>query len=202
MSYTELKHLCALDSSVNEVFKTRYKRPTADHKRDLLYKELARSLCREVDSIVSNFDNLLDNISRSVVNASQRLEHLRETNPPSTTQSEDTEETRPPQPAAGKPVSILPPPVRVLDLTFSDINYEAIKSSIDFTDKLPGGRETAYYGSVPYSYGNITHPPAEYPSLASLDTIFEQMKTIVPDFSTKNYTCLANHYPNGRVIEL
>jgi hypothetical protein len=193
---TEFKHLAALDSSVV----CRYKRPTANHKRDVLYAQLAKSLCREVDTIVDNFDVLLATISRSVSDASKHVDEQMqgwESQPAAASQSEDTAAHREHPDASGK--TILKPPVRFPEVNFRDFKYDVIHSGLKFTDTLQGGRSIAYFGKLPYSYGRTVHEPAEYPSIPFLATMMQELKQIDPDLSTDTYTCLVTHYLNGKV---
>ena len=193
---TEYKHLAALDSAVVH----RYKQPNTEHKRDMLYATLAKSLCREVDTIVNNFDDLLGTICRTVSDASKHVhEQMQGRDFPTVaaTQAEDSAAHREHPDASGK--TILKPPVRFADVNFRDFNYDVIHESLKFTDTLQGGRSTAYYGNLPYSYGRTVHQPAEYPSIPFLETMMQELKQIDPDFSTDTYTCLVTHYPNGKV---
>lgn len=76
--------------------------------------------------------------------------------------------------------------------------YEDIEGAFDFKESHVGGRKTAYFGDVGYSYGRKAHVPAAYPDHALFSTLFDRLKSHDPEFSSDNYTCLATYYPHGR----
>lgn len=185
---TEIKHLQALDASIN--FRSTR---SADSKRDFLHKSLSGSLCREVDTIVRKYDILLQNISRSVTEAQLHVDGIAQsliTTPPTDTATDHI------QPDAGN--TELEIPVRFIDTSFADMNYSDIEEAINFTDNHVGGRKTAYFGSTGYSYGPKTHVPAAYPDHPVFECLFDRLQEHDPDFSRENYTCLATQYPHGR----
>ena len=185
---TEVNHLRALHPDI----KFRMRHPNVDAKRDLLHKTLAKSLCQEVDSIVSNFDLLFQNISRSIKVTEKHVEEV-----DVLLSTDVSTEDIPTLHTSNVGNTELDNPVSFSNISFSDIKYEDIERDIKFTDKLSGDRETAYYGSVGYSYNNITHELAEYPNIQVFDTLFRELQTIDPECTRENYTCLVTRYPNG-----
>ena len=93
------------------------------------------------------------------------------------------------------------PPVRFSDISFSDIKYSDVVRGINFNHSLPGNRTCAYFGNKGYSYGRISHQPAEYPVDHPVFTrIFDSLSAVDPSFTPSNYTCLATNYSNGQVF--
>ncbi len=72
-------------------------------------------------------------------------------------------------------------------------------SEISVDQALRGGRKTAYFGDIPYKYGKTSHPANPYPDCDIFRNIFRKMKSVDPNFTPENYTCLVNMYDNGRV---
>ena len=67
---TETQHLRALDPSTIP----RLRITTTEGKRDLLHKNITKTLCREIDSIVKNYDSLIQSISCTIGGAQKHLE--------------------------------------------------------------------------------------------------------------------------------
>ena len=88
-----------------------------------------------------------------------------------------------------------------LNIDFSDLSVDDICANINFEETAgKGGRQTAYFGSRPYSYGKISHNPAAYPTIPAFESIFRKMQEKVgSDFTPDNYTCLVTYYANGMV---
>ena len=207
---TEARHLCAMNISAESRLKDS---STTEDKRNMLHAQLARNLCHEVDSIVNNFEILLSNVSRSVKSARQRSENIvqqelvfvqqepvfvQQEPEPVSLQQEPVIST-PPQPTPPDTgITILQAPVRFLDIDLSEISLEEIEGGINFAENLPGGRQTAYFGSLPYSYGRVTHQSADYPELELFNKIFGALNTYDTNFCPNNYTCLVTKYPNGK----
>ena len=187
---TEVRHLLALNATADNRADN-----SVEQKRSLLYKHLSKSLCIETDKIVNNFHLLLSNFSRSgetferESGAVTRPEHTQDL------QTNEAERVHPVADGNGQ----LSSPVRFYDIDVSDLSYESVKSSIKFSDTQRGGRETAYFGSVPYQYGPIKHDPIKYPDTPLFNKLFDALKPIVPDINPSNYSCLATYYANGNV---
>ncbi len=181
----EYKHLLAMNAN----FKSDYKKPTVEHKRSVLYKHLSKTLCQETDVIVNNLHSLISGIG----SPSQKTEDV--------SSSVDASSDRQ-LPAEIVPTALLLPAVRFLDVNVSDIPYEDVNSAITFTDEHRGGRETAYFGSVPYSYSSVKHEPVDYPAESDVklfSILAERIKTVDPDFLMEDYTCLVTRYKDGKV---
>ena len=87
-----------------------------------------------------------------------------------------------------------------LSLNFTDLSVSDICDKIKFDDPFKGGRRTAYFGSLPYGYGHVTHHAQPYPEIPTFDTIFAKLQDAVgQDFTKLNYTCLVTLYPSGAV---
>ncbi|MCP4259052.1 MAG: hypothetical protein GY774_16325, partial [Planctomycetes bacterium] len=87
-----------------------------------------------------------------------------------------------------------------LSLNFEELSVTGILEKVAFNQTLKGGRKTAYFGNLPYSYGAITHQACPYPQCDIFDGIFGKLQTVVGmDFTPENYTCLINLYEHGGV---
>ena len=79
-------------------------------------------------------------------------------------------------------------PVCFLNIKCS-LDVEQISKQLSFTKV--GNRETAYFGSSPYQYGEIVHEPAPYPQNCEFfDQIFRKLSIKDSEFSPEKYTCL------------
>ena len=77
------------------------------------------------------------------------------------------------------------------NVDFSDLSVAEILDQLQISHYSSSGRKTAYYGDLPYSYGDVHHKPCPYPKGELFDTIFSRIQTNVdPDFNQSNYTCL------------
>ena len=193
---TEIKHIQALDPDIN--FRTRS--PTIDVKRDKLHKVLARSLCTEIDNIVKNYDTLISNISCAVEEAKQHVADVAsglqmDRDICGSYDSSHTELLHP-----GNTVPELETPVRFLDLSFNELSADEIVQTMDFKHTHKGGRKTAYYGAIGYSYGRTVHEPAEYPDSSIFNNIFNKLQSIDSTITKENYTCLVTWYPDGNSV--
>lgn len=186
---TEIQHLRALHPNVK--FRTRNP-SNLEVKRDLLHKTLANSICQEIDCIVNNFDLLVNNISRSIKVAQQHVVDVELLLSP-TVQPEDITLS---QPIISGNID-LENPVSFLDFSFPEINFDDIEKSINFTDKQSGDRETAYFGGIGYSYDQVSHEPADYPTTPLFDTLFAKLQTFDSECTRDNFTCLVTRYPDG-----
>ena len=192
----EFKHFVADDPNCE----SRTRNPGDVTKRDLIYRSLTRTLISDIDNIVKNYDSLISNISYSVHEAQKHVDEMRVraenvsfTPPPSSdpaTQVKDSESEL----LSEEPVCLLN------NISFSELTVEQICSTIDFKDTLAGGRQIAYFGDQPYTYGKITHDPASYPDLPFLDILFDKLNKIDSDFNRANYSCLITYYKDGSVI--
>ena len=185
---TELNHLQAFDSSTLP----RLRATTIEGKRDILHKNLTKTLCHEVDSIANNYNLLIKSISCTIGDAQRHLEDTTaQLTTPLATSSEDS------SPAVVGNI-VLPEPVRLLnDIHFNDIMVEQILESFEFKQKQSGYRETLYFGDLGYSYGSVEHAPANFPDSPIIDSIYAKLNSVDPDFTKDKYTCLITHYPGG-----
>ena len=186
----EVKYLQQLDPAIN--IRTRF--PSNKIKQELLYNSLTTSLCSEVDKLIDNYNSLLSNISCTLDNAQKHVEELKGnvTHDHVVTPTDTTPADH------GNPK--LEEPVSFLDLSFDNIDnitVDDILSSVDFKDTASGNRQTAYFGSNPYSYGRVRHEPADYPDLPVFDTIFNEIQKIDDTFNKDNFSCLINYYKDG-----
>ena len=88
-------------------------------------------------------------------------------------------------------------PVRVLDLSFQDIEIGTILECFDM--KKVGSRKVGYIGSTEYQYGGIRHPPTPYPSNQILDGIFDELRNCLqdPEITKDNFSTMATLYETG-----
>ena len=187
----EIKHFLALDPSSN-LLRTRF--PSAEHKKDSLYKSLTKTLCSEVDKISNNFDSLISNFSHSLQEAQSHIDELTSDKaPPTSYLSASTSDS------GGIQTVNLEDPVCFLNTNFKDITIDSVLDSFDFKDgvKESGNRDTLYFGRIGYKYGRYRHEPCPYPESQIFDTIFDRLKSTDPNFTPENYTCLINHYRDG-----
>ena len=171
---TEYGHLVALEGGPTSKPKLRSSSIPQAVKREALLKRLSTSLCSEVDQIVKNYKSFVEGVSENPV-----------------------------QPVAAalfpEPPLVLCKPVRLVNVSFEDIQYATLLSSLKFDRQHLGGRQTAYYGKLPYSYGNTTHTPEPYPELDMFTAISTGLQTEVEGFSLEGYSCLATLYKDGGV---
>ena len=169
----EIKHLKALDASIHEKLKDKL---NVVQKRDILHRSLTTSLMKQIDTVVSKYDLLLESVSRSVETAEKKIDEaqavitqrLHEAAQQVEELQSPTSPTPPPEQIRRESDSdpLLEDPVRFLDISFSDIDYNDVENSFNPIKSLPGNRTAMYFGSVGYSYGHrgqITHEPANYP---------------------------------------
>ena len=88
-------------------------------------------------------------------------------------------------------------PVRLCSDIDIDIPFEDVRQSIAFNQKHPGGRSTAYFGSLPYKYGRFTHHPIPYPESPVFDRVFHELSSL--GVTKEEYTCLCTLYEDGGV---
>ena len=80
-----------------------------------------------------------------------------------------------------------------------DISVDDIVSQITFDKSHKGGRKTAYFGSLPYTYGNLTHHARPYPDCDIFAKLFEKLSTHDSSITAENFTCLATLYNDGSI---
>lgn len=85
-------------------------------------------------------------------------------------------------------------------ISFPEFSVPDILSELKVNGRSSYGRSTCYYGSKPYSYGQINHKANPYPSSMIFDKIFDKVSTIDPDFTMENFTCMVTYYPSGTAI--
>ena len=97
------------------------------------------------------------------------------------------------------------PPPKILDtnepvsfLTDCIIKSDVVECCRGITFERVGGREVAYFGSMPYAYGKTSHPPRDYPPTGIFDTIASSIAQHDPDFDLSRYCCLVTRYKDGR----
>ena len=88
-------------------------------------------------------------------------------------------------------------PVRLCSDVTIDIPFEDVRQSMNFNQTHPGGRSTAYFGSLPYKYGRFTHHPKPYPESPVFDRVFNELSSL--GISKDEYTCLCTLYEDGGV---
>ena len=163
--------------------------------KSVLQNNLYDDFCNTINSVTDT----VSSFSCLVKRAEESLEKLSKLSPPVT------------HPAPVEPiepsVSDLPTPEQpelddsvccVLNNVFNDLNVNDILAQIPCVKTESHGRKTAYFGNTKYSYGRISHEAAPYPVCVVFNKILEGMKTVVPDFSFDQYTCLVTHYPDGK----
>ena len=79
----------------------------------------------------------------------------------------------------------------------SDIQFADLLKEIKFDTTHPGGRQTKYFGDIPYKYGRYSHAPEQYPTSEIFDKIFDKLGQIDADITKDNYTCLCTLYKDG-----
>ena len=84
-------------------------------------------------------------------------------------------------------------------VNFDDISIEDVTSHLSFDKNHRGGRESTYFGALPYTYGNITHSARPYPECDVFTKIFDKLSANEPSFTSANFTCLVTLYPDGTV---
>ena len=179
-----------------------------------LEKELNIHNCHVVDNTVRQLTNIKSHVSCTA----EQVETLRRRSLPQTPLPPATAQrlvsATPQRPASTTPQPTPPTPSlqdegnlddTVCQLFDSDtVNFRdlAVPSILNqFKVESPathGNRMTAYFGSTPYRYGPVKHDSKPYPDCPVFDSIFERMRSVVPDFTKSNYTCLVSLYPNGQ----
>ena len=209
---TELKHLRALDGSVDNALTQVKTKLKIEDKRNWLHKTLTFSLMKQIDAVVHKYDSLLESISRSVETAEKKMDEAQvfitqRMNEAQQHVEQLQQREEPPPPSSSPPATVresepLDNPVRFLDISFSGIEPSVVENAFVTEKSLPGNRTSAYFGKVGYSYGHrgsISHEPSEYPPNNDIfQQIFSRISEQDPNFTPENYTCLVNKYPNGQ----
>ena len=81
------------------------------------------------------------------------------------------------------------------NITFDNISTEDITKICNL--RKEGARHVAYFGTVGYKYGPITHSPQAYPQSEVFDQIFNVLNEHDPTFTRDNFTCMVNVYDDG-----
>ena len=129
-----------------------------------------------MDKLIKNYDALFSNISCILDDAKSHVEEVKS----NVTLEPVIAATNTTHADHGNPK--LEEPVSDLDLSFGDIDLGDILNTVKFKDTESGNRQTAYFGSNPYSYGWVTLEPADYPDLPVFDNIFEKIHKIDDTF--------------------
>ena len=143
-----------------------------------------------IDKISCTIKELDDQVALINNNISLAQEHINQNNPNRLVTPIDTEVSH----------SLLPDvtlcePITIHDNTPINFNFDDILNSIKFSKT--GKRKTAYFGHVGYEYTGAAHAPAEFPNLECFKTMTEYLRSAVPEFENKKYTCLATLLESG-----
>ncbi len=174
----EFKYLQTQDSS----FTSKATKPKT--KRDALLKYFNKSLYTEIDNTVDQFSSLLKSFSCAVETAVTAVRDI--TNGALDTISDakaaaaaatsgsqaDGNQIPTSSPQNSQIPGITDNPVSLCDIDLSGITIDSLLKELTFDTEHPGGRQTTFFGSIPYSYGKYTHPAAQYPTSTNFDKIF------------------------------
>ena len=170
-----------------------------------LDKLLKSQTCNDLSSLAGRFDSLTNSFSFLVERAQAEVDKLRRplSVPVTVSPSKSEELVDPvlsPLPSPDLEVmSELPNSVCFLhSIKFDDFTVTRVLEQINIAGHSTCGKKTVYFGDLPYSYGEVHHEPQPYPADSDVfDTMFDRIKSVDPNFTRSNYTCLVTLYPDG-----
>ena len=172
---------------------------TKAEKIEGLRKSLTRTIGEQFRISVENLNILADSITTTLDRTKETVEDLlRKTedvvdSTPATTTT-DSHLT------AGNLTPSLECPVSVCQDLYFNSTVDDIRKFVDFSTTHPGGRRTAYFGAMPYSYGNLgrsKHSPKPYPNMPLFDEIFDKLQS--HGVTRESHGILCTLYENGHV---
>ena len=189
--HTEYNYLRSLSADASR------KATTLSEKREAIQKSLSKTLGHQFQLSVDNLNILADNINTTLERTQESVVELVRT-------AEDAMETvrvpAPPTPSEPDDVTDSSPnpqecPVRLCEDLLVNFSVDDAINAIEFKTAHPGGRRSAYFGVLPYSYGRTKHAPAAFPDHPLFDEIFEKLSGF--GVNREEYSILCTHYPNG-----
>ena len=168
-------------------------------KVEALRKMLTRTLGDQFRLSVANLNSLASSITTTLDRTKECAEDIlrRAEDILDTTTSADMDSRHA---VAGNVSPPLECPVRVLNDVQFDVSVADIKNVVDFKTTHPGGRRTAYYGPMPYSYGESPrsrHSAMQYPDTAIFNDIFDKLNQ--HGVTRETHSILCTLYENGHV---
>ena len=162
---------------------------------------LIRQSSDDFNGALVSIQTLTDSLSCLAQAAQSEMDKVR--SPVALTPHEDTDCSVPaPVPAPRmKTQKVNPQPpstvCQFVDCDFTDLDVVNILEDFPINKKLRCGRQTAYFGALPYSYGTVRHEAKPYPTCNTFKTLFERLRSVQDDITPFNYTCLVTLYNNG-----
>ncbi|KAL5268293.1 hypothetical protein ACHWQZ_G002226 [Mnemiopsis leidyi] len=182
---------------------------TRNHIVNDVRAKLANSVCIDYQAAEQSHQLTLNNFSYLIEQAQKEVDKLVNLNTAAKNWSPDTPDfgagdSIPPQESTPDPhhpdTDKLPETVCDFDVESFDttISITQVLNQIPITEHSSCGRKVAYFGAKGYNYGNVNHPPKDYPNCEVMNQILHKMRDVDPNFNKDDFSCLVTLYPDGR----